>query len=215
MDISQFSKRCVFIAPVKNDVVLSQTQQEEIRNTLEKEFTRLRDSGVEAVICIGGMNLDYARYDVSHIIPCVMLFHTTFQHFEAVPEFYDTTIQDVITEIEYVDNRCVFLETLIMEDEYKIKLEEIRNTNNYLLDIGEIDIEVQPKLLAKYWGKDLLVNWLKEQKVLITFGNHKQTKELKKSFDGNKIGLKIDINMSSTKHYVCNNLMRDDIIFGR
>ena len=213
MNISEFSKRCVFIPPVKSDRVLSQTEQEELKQVLEKEFTRLRDSGVEVALCLGGMNLDYERYDVSHIIPCVMVYHTTFQYFEEIPQFYESTIEEIQSELDYVEQKFSFLEAIILNDEYNSKVASLDQSARYLLDIGQLEIEVEPKLLHKYVGKQLLFNWLAEQKILVAFNNQKQISDLKKRFDRNKVGLKMDITLNGTKFYVCNNPIREDILF--
>lgn len=213
MDISQFSKRCVFIAPQKNDYVMSQTHQDELKERLEYEFTKLKESGIEVVLCIGGLDLDYKRYDVSHIIPCVMIYHTAFQYLEEVPSFYDITSEAFVEEINLVNDKYTFLESLIYNDEYKQALAKLEETYGYSMDGEELNIDVKPKLLSKFGGVNLLYNWLKEQKVVATFTNQKQSKELKRAFDSNKTGLKLDIHLSDTKHYLCNQLTREDIIF--
>ena len=214
MDLTQFSKRCVFLPPVKNDYILSQTQQEELKLQLETEFTRLRDSGIEAVLCVGGLNLDYARYDISHILPCIMVYHSHFSYYEEIADLYETaTIQSVKDELTYTENKFVFLEELIYNDERNKVLAELQNNPLYDLHINEVDIEIESKLLSRYANRELLTNWLKEQKVLVSYNIQKQLKELKQAFDKNKVGLKIDMTSTSKQYFVCGNLTRENILF--
>lgn len=212
MDLSQFSNRCVFLPPVKTDYALSQSQKDNIRQHLVDTFTQLKESGIDTVLCIGGMNLDYERYDIRDIIPCILVYHSPIEYLEAIEELYQVSIQDVLSEMEYFNNVFTYLPQLIYHDAKRETVEKLKRMSGGW-EIDEDDVDVDAPLINKYYEEDLLFKWLKQQKVLASFASSKHPKGFKTSFDKNKSGLKLDINMDDAKYYVCGNLMRKDLIF--
>lgn len=210
MQLSKFSTRCVYIPPFKTDYTLSQSQKEEIKQMLETTFTELRDAGITTLLCIGGMGLDYERYDVSHIIPSVLVYHSRIEYMEVIEELYNVTQQDVADELKMFDNRLTFLEDLIYHD---AKCEALADAHANGWYVTENDIEFDVPLIYKYHGDALLYQWLQTQKVLTCFNVNKHTLKFKNAFTKNKSGLKIDIHSDNSKYYICGNLTRKDLIF--
>jgi hypothetical protein len=187
--LTNYSRKAVFIPPFKNGKPLSQTQ-----DSLEKEFKRLQAMGIEVVLYLGGMNLDYERYNISHLIPCVLLCHSpvdlNMTHYEGV------TITEIDRELSLCNDQLAALDTLIRED--------IQKASNS-----------QPlkNLLIKYEGAALLTNWLKLQRVLIGWNMDSHGDPFKSAFLRNKVGLKINMNLHNSKYLICGNPVREDTIF--
>lgn len=217
MELSKFSNTCVFIPPLKSEYALSETQKDEIHTQISETFNILKISGVEIIVCVGGMNLDYDRYLVKDILPSILILHTPLSDYLETPLHYvDYSPTKLQNELAKFENNMVFLPEFIKYQKTKQLQSEI--TNDYIgyeVSVEELADEYTFRLLNKYYGEALLHAWLKEERILVAYNSNKLGKKFKQAFVQNKTGLKIDIINTGNKYWLTGNPIRENLIFNR
>ena len=207
--LGKFSSYCVFIPPVRTQSRLAQTTKENIQTLLNNYFDKLMANGVECIICIGGMNLDYETYAVPNHIPRLFMYHSKWiGGSKPLPLYERTDAYNLQWEFNLCQNQVSFLVDFIYYELLQEHQQQVAKGEYWLERPTYSNSEY-----ARYFGEDLLWYWLKKRRFITVFNVNKQIKEVKSVFNSNKSGLKCDINLTNTNYYVYNNQIRENLLF--